>query len=238
MNPSDKTLLLKLASSLPVGSPERKAILSGLTEKKASSLDDGSKVIESQGWEPLVGPALAKAQRILKHEGDSFIWAKKFGRKTVFLRNTGVIKMYAFDDEGNVHMGKFYSLTGLDKFAREVLARAYGQVTPSGELDPGSRYTMKAAARGSDAEILLGDIAMKAGLNGAAVRKISGGAELVGQDDYWVTYTIVLSDDGRYEIKAEGQVRGSIPYMPYEDHDEMADDLIRGDDHFSIFRRR
>ena len=236
MNPSDKLLLLKKASSLPVGSLERKAILAQVTEKKASSLDDESKIIESQGWEPLVGPALAKVQRILKHEDDSFIWAKKFGRKTVFLRNTGVIKMYAFDDEGNVHMDKFYSLKGLDKFAREVLARAYGQVTPSGELDPGSRYTMKAAGPRSNVSELLYWIAMNSGLDDTKVRQTPGGAELVDQDD-WITYTIFISNEGRYEIKAEGQARGSLDYVPYEDIDEMAVDLIRGNTPFRIFRR-
>jgi len=93
----------------------------------------------------------------------------------------------------------------------------------------------KAATKVGDAEALLGWIALKAGLDDSKVRRTPGGAELVDKED-WLTFTISISDDGRYEIKAEGEARGTLDYMPSDDIDEEADELLRGNP-FRVLRR-
>lgn len=45
------------------------------------------------GWEHLGGAALAKASEILGYDLGPAAYAKKFGRKTVFLRDTGIFKL-------------------------------------------------------------------------------------------------------------------------------------------------
>lgn len=92
----------------------------------------------------------------------------------------------------------------------------------------------EAAPRGNDAEILLGDLIMTQ--NEAHVKPVGDGA--VGTFTVgWLSFTIRMSEDGEYLIEASGKARGKIPYMPYEDHHEMASDLLSGDTDFSLLRR-
>lgn len=93
----------RLASSLPKGSEERRAILAGL--EKASSLK----------WAPLTGSGLAKAQRMFKYNTeDWYALDNKVLGKTVFLRDHGVATLYvvgpdgfAYSIKGSGGMGSF-----------------------------------------------------------------------------------------------------------------------------------
>lgn len=58
------------------------------------------------GWERLTGKALEKASRVVAPHTPEY--AKKFGRKTVFLYDGGVIRLYAVG-EGRIWSMKVYS---------------------------------------------------------------------------------------------------------------------------------
>lgn len=45
------------------------------------------------GWEHLVGAARAKASEVLGYDIGPDAYARKFGRKTVFMRDTGIFKL-------------------------------------------------------------------------------------------------------------------------------------------------
>lgn len=79
---------------------------------------------EQEGWEYVPeGDALDKVHKLIGHD-DFEIWSKKYGRKTVFLRHTGVMRLYVVDDNGIVHMDKHYTYDGLDVTARDLIDRA------------------------------------------------------------------------------------------------------------------
>jgi len=95
------------------------------------------KIIVSMGWTYLEGDALDAASRTLGFDVGQPAYAKKFGRKTVFLRDTGSCKMYVpFDRDdcerktskwGFKVSEKFFLFGGderfLDDAARELLSR-------------------------------------------------------------------------------------------------------------------
>lgn len=79
---------------------------------------------EQEGWKRVPeGKALAKVHALISHDDDC-IWQKKYGRKTVFLRDTGVLKLYVVKDNGFVHSDKHYTTNNLDVTARELIDRA------------------------------------------------------------------------------------------------------------------
>ena len=79
---------------------------------------------EQEGWEYVPeGDALDKVHKLIGHD-DFEIWSKKHGRKTVFLRYTGVMRLHVVDDNGIVHMDKHYTCDGLDVTARNLIDRA------------------------------------------------------------------------------------------------------------------
>lgn len=87
-------------------------------------IDDTESYIQSQGWERLTGAALAKAHSLIGHDNDPYIWAKKYGRKTVFLRLPGICKLYVIDDNGIVHNDRCVPMHALDTSARDLIDRA------------------------------------------------------------------------------------------------------------------
>ena len=116
---TDRKALIRLASSLPKGSEERQVILAGL--KKSGSW------VEEQGWVPLTGSAKAKAETVT---GEFRLdYAKRFGRKTVFMRDSGLFRLRAVGPMGEVYQMKV--LGGqLEKYAKEVaLAAKLGNPT-------------------------------------------------------------------------------------------------------------
>lgn len=117
-------------------------------------MEDYVQVIEDQGWEPIVGQGLAKAQSFIGHNNDLEMWAKKFGRKTVFLRYTGIVKLYVIDDQGFVHTDRSTSIRNLDRLARDIIARAYGQLSSSGKANPGPRTIIQASVNPSLFKVL------------------------------------------------------------------------------------
>lgn len=79
---------------------------------------------EQEGWKRVPdGKALAKVHALINHNDDC-IWHKKYGRKTVFLRWTGFVKVYVVTDKGTVHSDKHYTTTNLDFTARDLIDRA------------------------------------------------------------------------------------------------------------------
>jgi hypothetical protein len=81
---------------------------------------------QNNGWEVLEGAAKAKAERVT---GENRLdYAKRFGRKTVFLRDSGVLRLRAIGPSGEVYQMKLFSSNGLEKAARELaLAAATGE---------------------------------------------------------------------------------------------------------------
>ncbi len=74
------------------------------------------------GWERLEGSALTKARRVT---GTEVQYARRFGRKTVFLRDSGLgaYRLRAVGPRGEVYQMKVGNWTELDKWAG-VLAHA------------------------------------------------------------------------------------------------------------------
>lgn len=88
--------------------------------------NDYAQIIEDQGWDLLKGRGLAKAQQLLSKD-DSEIWAKKFGRKTVFIRWTGALRMYAIGDDGQIRMDWVFTYLNLDRSVQKFLdEKVYG----------------------------------------------------------------------------------------------------------------
>jgi hypothetical protein len=83
-----------------------------------------TELLKEQGWERLTGAALTKAQSLTVHSNDPYVWAKKYGRKTVFLRLTGMCRLYVIDDNGVVHNDRCVPMNALDNAARDLIDRA------------------------------------------------------------------------------------------------------------------
>jgi hypothetical protein len=117
---SDRSALIRLASSLPVGSSERKAILAGLQPRK---LD----------WKPVEGAALDKFLSVFAAQFSAdekpVIIAAKAGRKTVFARDSGVFRLYVAGDDGQIYSMKTYGLPNLAGIQPLLTAAAIG-LTP------------------------------------------------------------------------------------------------------------
>jgi hypothetical protein len=97
-----------------------------------------SRYLASGGWETLEGRGLAKFLQVFEgqfpgpasqYEGD--VYAKKFGRKTVFVKDSGVLRLYCAGDDGNIYSLKIH--TGFpppDNDCRELVDAAAGLLDP------------------------------------------------------------------------------------------------------------
>ena len=47
---ADRSALIRLASTMPVGSEERRAILAGLSKKSALSMQKAERILKKKGW--------------------------------------------------------------------------------------------------------------------------------------------------------------------------------------------
>ena len=112
-----RSALIKLASNLPRGSHERRSILAGLN--RAAMVPD---------WQPVTGAALQKAIRIFggqfRDRGslEGRLYAAKVGRKTVFARDSGVIRLYVRGDDDQIYSMKVYDMN--DRTDLQILVRA------------------------------------------------------------------------------------------------------------------
>ena len=81
---------------------------------------------EQEGWQRVSqGEALDKVHTLIGHDNDEDIWHKKYGRKTVFLRYSGVIRLYVVDDNGVLHNDRCFMVReGLDALVQEFIDRA------------------------------------------------------------------------------------------------------------------
>lgn len=137
LSSADRSALIKLASSLPAGSSERKAILAGL--------QGSSKTAKSLRWSPVVGDALEKVTRVfefqLESEFDDLegnLYATKVGRKTVFARDYGsVIRLYVAGDDGYAYSKKYHTgISNIDIQSLNLLLSAASiGLTPESEKD-------------------------------------------------------------------------------------------------------
>jgi len=84
-------------------------------------LKTASDTFVDMGWEVLTGAAKSKAERVTGE--DRLDYAKRFGRKTVFLRDSGVLRLRAIGPAGEVFQLKLHGSQNLDKEAAQ-LARA------------------------------------------------------------------------------------------------------------------
>lgn len=88
-------------------------------------------------WERLEGSAKEKAMRILGLDGHfSFVdlSAKKFGRKTVFLRYHGMMTLYAAGDDGQVYSVKLHGMPTANSISYLLEAATHG-MTPEAKKE-------------------------------------------------------------------------------------------------------
>lgn len=117
---SDKSVLIKLASSLPAGDESRRAIIASLS-KASAGID----------WQLVTGAALAKAVRIFgahlqsRTNLEGRFYAVKFGRKTVFALDSGVIRLYVVGDDDLIYSLKVHTgLNGVSTRDLQIITRA------------------------------------------------------------------------------------------------------------------
>jgi hypothetical protein len=117
---SDKSVLIKLASNLPAGDETRRAILASLN-KASAGID----------WQLVTGAALAKAVRIFgahlqsRTNLEGRFYAVKFGRKTVFALDSGVIRLYVVGDDDLIYSLKVHTgLNGVSTRDLQIITRA------------------------------------------------------------------------------------------------------------------
>ena len=84
----------------------------------------------SRGWELLEGSAFAKVKRLLG--GEEMHYAKKFGRKTVFLRDSGVFRLRSIGPEGEVYQLKEFSPSRVEQGAKDIARAAMTGVQGKG----------------------------------------------------------------------------------------------------------
>jgi hypothetical protein len=81
-------------------------------------------------WELVTGAALAKVKRVFgdqletKPDEGLIVYARKFGRKTVFARDSGVIRLYVAGDDGNIYSLKSYSMADAREGIDDLLEAA------------------------------------------------------------------------------------------------------------------
>lgn len=103
-----------------MGDEFRRAVLAAL-DRASAGID----------WQPVTGAALAKAVRIFgaqlqsRADLEGRFYAAKFGRKTVFALDSGVIRLYAMGDDGLIYSLKVHTaLGGVNARDLQVLTRA------------------------------------------------------------------------------------------------------------------
>jgi hypothetical protein len=91
-----------------------KITVSALRKIIAEEIENAGARPAPQGWDLLTGPALQKflrvfAERFSGHENPR-VYAQKFGRKTVFASDSGVVRLYVAGDDGLIYSAKEMSL--------------------------------------------------------------------------------------------------------------------------------
>lgn len=121
---SDRSTLIRYASRLPKGSPERRAILSAVMPVLLSKSPNWA------DWVELEGSAYDKAERLLKSfDDDLFVYKDKIKGKTVFLRHHGMVTLYVAGSDGY-----FYSTKEMTPPDKRVVYKLV-EVALAGDLD-------------------------------------------------------------------------------------------------------
>ncbi len=84
---------------------------------------DSDTKLKELGWEKLDGSGLAKFRQMTKQDWYSNIYAKKYGRKTVFCREHGYFTLYVFEG-GKEYQESDVGFSTLDHFARQLIQEA------------------------------------------------------------------------------------------------------------------
>ena len=100
---SDRSALIRLAASLPVGDENRRTILAGLA--KTVGLVDQSLALRKRAslrWNLLEGPSLEKVEKMfpMYEGGHWYALADKVRGKTVFARDHGMWTLYVVGNDG------------------------------------------------------------------------------------------------------------------------------------------
>jgi len=113
-----RSQVIKLAHANPELRPHLLPLLEQ-TEKVASS------------WEPVVGAGLEKFRRVFGQPERDQVTAKKFGRKTVFCVNSGVLRLYCAGDDRNIYSMKLHTgFPPADRACLLLVDRASGLLDP------------------------------------------------------------------------------------------------------------
>lgn len=99
--PTDRDALIRLASQMDPGSPERETILAAIVSPK-EPLSSGGLT-----WIPLEGRGAAKAERLFGYKSaDWYVLDTKIKGKTVFMRHHGTITLYVVGPSGHAFSNK------------------------------------------------------------------------------------------------------------------------------------
>ncbi len=119
------------------------------------------------------------------------------------------------------------NLRATDRSALIRLASSLPKGSPERKaLLAGISESKKASPAKNDIAVLLSDIVSMAGLTAIAGRERKDGGAEISFEDGWKEYSLVMDGFGKYVISVSGKTSGKIPYVPYEDHHDMALELL------------